>query len=92
MCANPIAKPTVTFDTITVRVEERGVRLSLEGIVPLALLPDPIEEFHLESNARALDRIAAEFPRLIPRLVVRRIEQSESHSLGGASGYRRSEC
>jgi len=62
-----------------VRVQEPGVKLSPSGIVPLALLPPLTEEAQPEFRLLALERIAAEFPALIPRSVVRHIAQQSQN-------------
>ena len=57
--------PTVTFKKLTIGIEAAGIRVSLEGFVPLALVPDQAREFQPEARRLCLERIAAEFPALL---------------------------
>jgi hypothetical protein len=76
-------RPDVLFDRLRVSVEEKGVRLCLEGIVPPELWPDPTAEAQPESRRRELlTQIGELFSELIPRPVLHHIAQLRSGQSG----------
>jgi hypothetical protein len=65
----------VILDKLSVTVEDGGLRLRLEGLVPPELWPDPRRGSQPESRALALARIGEAFPALIPLPILREIER-----------------
>lgn len=71
------SQSAVTFDRVSFKIEAQGIRVCLEGLVPLELIPDPPPEFQPEARVQLLDRLAAEFPGLISRNSVPRAALEE---------------